>query len=302
MILGGALFISTKANAPVPNAAQPASSDQKQSTNPITQSQTVVPTPVPKSNGSIPPVKIDKVVSAGASSDRISASIDQSSLITDSSQPTITGTAANTPSIHVSITRYYPSSMAFNTSLFGKSIPVVKGHWSFTISKETTVYYGQTSTTLPPGTYGVQIINDPSYLGNSRDYMPLTKGLLTIRESPTNPLIQASISVKGQSTTSPLYGNYFTVGGEANNANALRLLVVLVKADYVGSTDYATIKTLSGVPYNPVSKEAIVEPDRWWGVFEGVAGGTYHVFVYDSTSNTLLASGKITVADWPPKK
>lgn len=83
-----------------------------------------------------------------------SATIDQNSLATTSSFPTITGTATNASTLSIDIDGYFPAK-GNTVALYNGTVSVVNGHWSFTPSKSNAAFGGPQG--LGAGTYSVVV-------------------------------------------------------------------------------------------------------------------------------------------------
>jgi len=105
-----------------------------------------------------------------AQSDIVSVTIDQSSLTTTSSFPTITGTATNTPSVSVDIDGYLPAK-GDTVALYTGKAPVISGNWSFTPSESGAAFGGPQG--LDKGTYII-------FVGQNES-MSLATGTLTVK-------------------------------------------------------------------------------------------------------------------------
>ena len=184
-----------------------------------------------------------------------------SSLTSTTGTPTISGTAANTTVVNVSVTSS-TGSVAFTSG----SVTVSSGNWTTTVAPA-----------LAAGTYTVTV-SDGS--GHS-----LTTGQLTVTSGGSNSTTPSATITSQTAQTS----GTFQVTGTLTNTTALN--VFLVSSTYTGPTNYGSVVNLSG----SIMVNATISGQTWTAAFSGVANGSYKVYVYNPSSLALLATGSVTV-------
>ena len=105
-----------------------------------------------------------------------SATIDQNVLTTTSAFPTITGSASNVASLSIEFGGYLPAK-GLTVSFHAATVQVVNGKWSFTPSKDNTMFSGTQG--LPPGSY-------PITVNVAQSASPLATGILVVKKAQTS--------------------------------------------------------------------------------------------------------------------
>ena len=127
-----------------------------------------------------------------------SAAIDKSLLITNSSAPTITGTAKNISSVYVAVLWQKPGTgqgAGDTMEGFAAQVPVVNGRWSLSASSDTSISdYPYAVPPVPPGTYTVYINTNDGR--QATQPVLLATGTLMVTNSSSFPgMSQPSISI-----------------------------------------------------------------------------------------------------------
>jgi hypothetical protein len=187
------------------------------------------------------------------------ATIDQSSLATNSVTPTITGTATNLSGIFLYITQ--PSAGFGAQGVVDANVPVVNGTWSYAIPS---------GDDLTSGTYQVNVQNLVTLTG-------LATGTLTIRASnpPTATIDQSSLATNSVTPT---------ITGAARNLSEILLYITHLSASLgLQVFVYASVPVVNGT-----WSYAIPSGD-------GLTSGTYQVRVQDLNTLSGLATGTLII-------
>ncbi len=203
-------------------------------------------------------------VTNGATAATPSATIDQSSLTTSSSGPTITGSASGVSSVYVAVTAGANQAGTANQSGSGQ-VPVVNGRWSVTVYPKADIF-----------TAGVYTVSVYTAVGGTL----LTTGTLSILGNALQPT--ATIDQSSLTSTS----NTPTITGTAQGVSQVEL----------------TIVSSSGVAYGSgvlgANRDAPVVNGRWsFPATLGLSNGSYTVTVrsVDDGTNMVPVTGTLTV-------
>ncbi len=232
-------------------------------------------------------------VTGGQTSSTPTATIDQSSLTTTSLTPTITGTVTNTSWICV----YVGSGPLPLRSTGPDSIPGYKwgdcnasGVISMTNGRWSMPMRGYTGSTLTPGTYTVGVYNVPQ--NSESGILPLlVSGILTVNSNQTTGTPTVAID------QSSLFSTSATPVIKLQESGDVPLHISITNAQdtvvYAASQDDASFRGAI-IPVTCISHPC-QSFSSWWANVTPLSNGTYTVVVTNTSNNTVLAKGILTV-------